>query len=71
MSLFIICEIIFLDITFIVNFIFLNKEIKSYYNEMLYYLIQLYNNLELFIFRVIVIDQDLALIKVINDYLSK
>ena len=27
-----ICEITFVSITFIVNFVFLNKKIKSYYN---------------------------------------
>jgi len=37
--LLIICEIIFLDTTFIVDFVFLNKKIKSYYDEVLYYLI--------------------------------
>jgi len=32
MLLLIICEITFLDTTFIVDFVFLNKEIKSYYD---------------------------------------
>ncbi len=69
--LLIICEIIFLDTTFIVDFVFLDKEIKNYYNGMLYYLIYLYNSLKLSFSRVIVIDQNLVLIKAIDDRLSR
>lgn len=32
MSLLTICEVIFLNTMFIVNFVFLDKEIKSYYD---------------------------------------
>lgn len=47
MLLLTICDIIFLDTTFIVNFVFIEKKIKNYYNWMLYYLVQLYSSLEL------------------------
>lgn len=71
MFLLIICEIIFLNTIFIVDFVFLDREIKNYYNWMLYHLIHLYSNLKLLSSRVIVIDRNLVLIKVIDNCLSK
>ncbi len=71
MLLLTICEIILLNTIFIVDFVFLDKEIKNYYNWILYYLIYLYSSLKLFSSRVIVIDRNLILIEIIDNCLFK
>ncbi len=66
MPLLTICEVIALGTTFIVDFVFIEKENKDYYDWVLYYLNQLYASLGLTRPRIIAIDRDLALMEAID-----
>ncbi len=65
MPLLTICEITFLNTTFIVSFAFIEKKTIKYYDWVLYQLNRLYISLGLSRPRIIAIDRDLALIKTI------
>jgi len=71
MPLLTICEVTSLGSTFIVGFAFLKKEIKNYYDWVLYHLIKLYGNLGLSLPRVIASDRDLALMEAIDGRLPR
>ena len=65
-SLLTIIEYIVINFTFIINFIFLIKKTANYYDWIFNYLKTLYVSLKFFNFCIIIINQNLILIKIID-----